>query len=212
MSSINKIAKIIAKISIIPLLSIGILAAMPTSSQAFAFKLCKIKTGFIYDGKKLKLFAIFDPENIQSFNYNASFDPEELAFEEIVYLAPYTQTTLPDFSQLSSGLIQGIAGSTSTPISGSSDLFSLIFTPLVTNPQSPIKFFPGSQSFVVISDSDTGETTTLDPSQCPSCEGSPVPEPLTLFGSVMGLGFGAVLKKEYSRKQKKVKTLEKLKA
>jgi hypothetical protein len=185
---------------------------MPTSSQAFAFKLCKIKTGFIYDGKKLKLFAIFDPENIQSFNYNASFDPEELAFEEIVYLAPYTQTTLPDFSQLSSGLIQGIAGSTSTPISGSSDLFSLIFTPLVTNPQSPIKFFPGSQSFVVISDSDTGETTTLDPSQCPSCEGSPVPEPLTLFGSVMGLGFGAVLKKEYSRKQKKVKTLEKLKA
>jgi hypothetical protein len=39
-----------------------------------------------------------------------------------------------------------------------------------------------------------------------------VPEPLTILGSGMGLGFGAFFKKEYSKKQKKVKKLEKQKA
>lgn len=40
----------------------------------------------------------------------------------------------------------------------------------------------------------------------------PVPEPLTILGSSMALGFGALFKKEYSRKQKKAKTLVKQKA
>jgi hypothetical protein len=35
-----------------------------------------------------------------------------------------------------------------------------------------------------------------------------VPEPLTILGSGLGLGFGAFFKKEYSKKQKKVKSLE----
>lgn len=39
-----------------------------------------------------------------------------------------------------------------------------------------------------------------------------VPEPLTILGSSMALGFGALFKKEYSRKQKKVKNLVKHKA
>lgn len=39
-----------------------------------------------------------------------------------------------------------------------------------------------------------------------------VPEPLTILGSSMALGFGALFKKEYSRKQKKVKNLVKQKA
>jgi hypothetical protein len=38
-----------------------------------------------------------------------------------------------------------------------------------------------------------------------------VPEPITIFGSAIGLGFGALFKKEHSRKQKKVKSLEKQK-
>jgi hypothetical protein len=40
----------------------------------------------------------------------------------------------------------------------------------------------------------------------------PVPEPITIVGSIMGLGFGALFKKEYSRKQNKIKSLEKQKA
>jgi len=40
----------------------------------------------------------------------------------------------------------------------------------------------------------------------------PVPEPLTIFGSGMALGFGALFKKEYSRKKKRAKALEKQKA
>jgi hypothetical protein len=39
-----------------------------------------------------------------------------------------------------------------------------------------------------------------------------VPEPFTILGSSMALGFGALFKKEYSRKQKKIKSLEKQKA
>jgi hypothetical protein len=53
----------------------------------------------------------------------------------------------------------------------------------------------------------TGETTgSITPYV------APVPEPLTILGSGLSLGFGALFKKEYSRKQKKVKSLEKLKA
>lgn len=36
----------------------------------------------------------------------------------------------------------------------------------------------------------------------------PIPEPITIFGSAMGLGFGVLFKKEHSRKQKKVKNLK----
>lgn len=36
-----------------------------------------------------------------------------------------------------------------------------------------------------------------------------VPEPFTILGSGVALGFGALFKKEYSKKQKKVRSLEK---
>ena|SRR6476661_3965278 len=214
MNRINKIAKIVVKnfsipILSIPILSIGMLVATPTPSQAFYLFGCKVYSRPIGSGSS---GWVFDPENIESFNYNVSFNPEELFFDEILYSAPYTQTTLPDFSQLSSGLIQGIGGSTSTPVAGNADLFTVIFTHLVDNPQSPVSFFAGPEGFIVTRDPDTGETTTLGPDECPTCESPPVPEPLTLFGSALGLGFGAILKKEYSRKQKKAKTLEKLEA
>jgi hypothetical protein len=41
---------------------------------------------------------------------------------------------------------------------------------------------------------------------------APVPEPLTILASGISLGFGALFKKQYSRNQKKVKSLEKQKA
>jgi hypothetical protein len=53
----------------------------------------------------------------------------------------------------------------------------------------------------------TGETTgSITP------YAAPVPEPLTILASGISLGFGALFKKEYSRNQKKVKSLEKPKA
>jgi hypothetical protein len=200
MSKINKIAKmVVRKITIpllsIPLLSIGMLVATPTSSQAINLRLCTVKITLTNGKWKFTL----DPENIQSFNYNASFNPEEFAFEEISYEGTYTQTTSPDFSQLNSGLIQGIAGSTSTPVAGDADLFSLIFTPLVAAPQSPVNFFAGPGGFLVITDPDTGDTTTLDPSECPSCSQS-VPEPLTILGAATAIGYGAILKRKSSKK------------
>jgi len=53
----------------------------------------------------------------------------------------------------------------------------------------------------------TGETTGSITSSI-----TPVPEPLTILASGVSLGFGALFKKEYSRNQKKVKSLEKQKA
>jgi hypothetical protein len=45
-----------------------------------------------------------------------------------------------------------------------------------------------------------------------SMKTEPIPEPITIFGSAIGLGFGTLFKKKYSKKQKKVKSLEKQKA
>jgi hypothetical protein len=58
-----------------------------------------------------------------------------------------------------------------------------------------------------VSYTPTGDTTGSITGQISS-----VPEPLTIFGSGIGLGLGVLFKKEYSRKQKKVKNLEKQKA
>jgi hypothetical protein len=72
-------------------------------------------------------------------------------------------------------------------VDGHSDLFSLSF-PL---PNSN----PNESTFMI-----TGKH-----------EAEPVPEPLTILGSGFALGFGALFKKEYSKKQKKAKGLEKQK-
>lgn len=58
-----------------------------------------------------------------------------------------------------------------------------------------------------VSHTSTGGTTGSITAQISS-----VPEPLTIFGSGIGLGFGVLFNKKYSRKQKKVKSLEKQKA
>jgi hypothetical protein len=57
-------------------------------------------------------------------------------------------------------------------------------------------------------------TISVNPSdtKTESFEIKTVPEPLTILGSGMALGFGTLFKKEYSRKQKKVRSLEKQKA
>jgi len=53
-----------------------------------------------------------------------------------------------------------------------------------------------SGSIVTVVNSLTVTTTTTPPAQS-------VPEPLTILGSATALGFGALLKREYSRKHKK---------
>jgi len=58
----------------------------------------------------------------------------------------------------------------------------------------------------------TGNTTgSIEPYIEPYIT-TPVPEPLTILGAGVSLGFGALFKKEYFRNQKKVKSLEKQKA
>jgi hypothetical protein len=73
-------------------------------------------------------------------------------------------------------------------VDGHSDLFSLSFPLPNSNPNESTYTITGKH------------------------QAEPVPEPLTILGSAMALGFGGLFKKEYSKKQKKVKGLDKQKA
>ena len=58
---------------------------------------------------------------------------------------------------------------------------------------------------VTIQEFPDGTRITRPGDRAFSLEGKPVPEPLTILGSGLALGFGAYFKKEYSKKQKKAK-------
>jgi hypothetical protein len=115
----------------------------------------------------------------------------------------------------------GIFGGTS-PIPGIEDGSDQV-VPVTANPFSFVPHNTGGMHTFTEGDTievyayirDTGTSGTnagfTDISSNP-VDVTDVPEPLTILGSGIALGFGALFKKEYSRKQKKVKSLEKQKA
>ena len=137
--------------------------------------------------------AIIDPENIEQFQIDFQFNPAVLQFRQIDYISPYTQTTLPDLSQLNLGLIQDIAGIASPAPSGEVDIFSIIFDPLI-----PLPFivegtvYASNNDFVVTVDPDTGFKNTLGPENIipitTACICN-IPEPATVSIFSFGLIF-----------------------
>ncbi|MEA5605997.1 PEP-CTERM sorting domain-containing protein [Nostoc sp. UHCC 0252] len=75
------------------------------------------------------------------------------------------------------------------------------FFGFVTNPVEDIR----KVTFRSRINDDGGEGFGLDNVTGASFEVRPVPETSTVFGPIMALGFGAVLKRGYSRRQKKAK-------
>ena len=130
-----------------------------------------------------------DPLNTQAFNLNFRFDASKLELQSIVYISPFTQTTSPDLSQLSSGLIQGIAGSTSTLSSGDVDIFEIILHFRDnTFENTSFTVFAGSNSFVIGQDPNTGQQTTIGPNSiAPMTTFVSIPERSSLILLGMGL-------------------------
>jgi PEP-CTERM motif len=130
-----------------------------------------------------QMACVIDPLNTQAFNLDFQFDASILTFTSIQYVSPFTQTTSPDLSQLSSGLIMGIAGATTTPPPGDVDIFEVILTfKNDTFQNTAFTVFGGSNNFVVGQDPSTGQETTFGPDEIiPMTTVVTVPEPSTLI-------------------------------
>jgi len=123
------------------------------------------------------LICYIDPLNVEAFQLDYQFDPAGLQFRGIDFLDPYVQTSPPDLSQLSSGLIRDIAGAVAPgtpPPPGDVDIFDVKF--LSTGvPFTGPTVFASSNDYVVVLDTDTGGLVTvgaddITPATC-------VPEP-----------------------------------
>jgi hypothetical protein len=166
------------------LIALGLLTLMPTTGLALnPLPTCSIS----YNSTTGWTFTI-DPLEAFSFQLDVKFDPSRAQFAGIDYLTSFHQTTPPDLSQLSSGLILDIAGATSTPLPGDVNIFDVRFTDL--HPSLPVNLaqftlFADANSFITAVDPSTGQTTTFTGSQIPSMTQS-VPEPTSLVMMVVG--------------------------
>lgn len=145
------------------------------------------------------------------WNYNSSINPE------LVGSAIFTWNTDGKFT---GGLSGGISDSLSND--GSSDYGSYDVNVIIElyeennslNFRSSVRgnYFKIIDQVRIGVSGEVSYTPTGDTTGSITGQISSVPEPLTIFGSGIGLGLGVLFKKEYSKKQKKVKNLEKQKA
>ena len=117
-----------------------------------------------------------DPLNVKSFQLDVIFDPSRCQLDQsggttgVIYKFPFAQgATPPDFTQLSSGRLQDIAGSTTgDTLPGDVDIFELTFTDL--QPGAPINgvpftVFASSNDSIVGFDPATMQTVIFDSAQ-----------------------------------------------
>jgi hypothetical protein len=77
------------------------------------------------------------------------------------------------------------------------------------DPGDTEELVPVGASSTLTASSSTNSTDDTTGTVSPITVAKAVPEPFTILGSGVALGFGALFKKEYSKKQKKVRSLEK---
>ncbi len=115
-----------------------------------------------------------DPLNVQGFQLDITFDPARCQLDQsvglngILYKVPFNQTTSPDFTALSSGRLQDVAGSTQTTSPGDVDIFELVFIDL--QPGTPITSVPftvfaSSNDSITGFDPVTSQTVIFDSTQ-----------------------------------------------
>ena len=133
-----------------------------------------------------RLACKVDPENVEAFSLSIKFDPSVLQFSSITYFAPYEETTPPDLSQISEGLILNIAGSTEDPPPGDVFLFEVNYTPVVsgTTPLGYDTIFAGAGDFIDAFDPSTGQITFVGPSQIPPAD-CPEPASFLVLGTAL---------------------------
>jgi hypothetical protein len=138
-------------------------------------------------GAKVKVTKyLIDPVNVKSFQFDFNFNPAEEEFLSLEYIAPYIELQPPDLSNIVSGKILDIAGTTSTIPSGNANLVELTFLPLVSNPTLPTVSL-SSNDFITVFDTNTGQTTTLTSLDIPNESCKRVPEPTSTL-SLLAIG------------------------
>jgi hypothetical protein len=197
------------------LLGIGLLGVAPLTSFAGGigftgpFLTCSIS----YNRTSGWSFSI-DPQNVESFQLDVRFDPTRALFSGLDYVSPYNQTqgSSPDFSQLGSGLLQDVAGtsSVSPPPSGDVDLFTVRFSdlnPSLSPALAPFTVFASSNDFIVGVDPSTGQATRYSGSGAIPSETCVVPEANTglLIGSC-GLGVLAYYRRKKMKRGRQAET------
>jgi len=145
---------------------------------------------------------LVDPLNIQSFQLDVQFDPTVLQFVSITYISPYVQTTAPDLSQVSSGLIRDIAGTSSTfpPPSGDGNIFSVNFLDLKPTVTTTLTVLASGSEVQTVFNTDTAGLVTVPAADCIPCsmvlEGVPEPSSLIMAGTAAVFGLiGAAVRR-----------------
>ena len=137
----------------------GLLCAFPTVSEAARAGGGTTTTMVLsYAYSPPRWIARCDPLNVRGFQLDVMFDParahldQTVGMKGIIYKFPFMQTTPPNFGELGFGLLQDVAGGTSTTSPGDVDIFELQFIDL--HPELPIDAVPftvfaSSNDFIV---------------------------------------------------------------
>jgi hypothetical protein len=129
-----------------------------------------------------------DPLGAVSYQLDLQWDPAVLQFDSLEFVSPYDQSTPPDLTNVGSGILRDIAGMSSIfpPPLGDTDIYKVNFIEL--NPAAPTGLVQSASSndFIMSYDSDTGQTTRIEPSQIVGC-----PEPPTFVLLTLALAIVA---------------------
>jgi hypothetical protein len=131
-------------------------------------------------------FATFlsDPLGAVSYQLDLQWDHTVLQFDSLEFVSPYVQSTPPDLTNVGLGILRDIAGMSSIfpPPLSEADIYKVNFVEL--NPAAPTGLIQSASSndFIMSYDSNTGQTTRIEPNQIVGC-----PEPRTFVLLTMAL-------------------------
>jgi hypothetical protein len=160
---------------------------IPTKANAVSLTLVPVGSLQRSPGDSIKFVLAFNPSGINvpvtiiNVVTPPGFDGNELSFDPILStsLSEYTLSNTTNVANFFFTVLPGVVKD------GNSDVFQAIVNYRYEDENSLSGFTRGEATFT---------NTTYDV--------EPVPEPLTMFGAAAALGYGAILKRKYSKNTK----------